>query len=302
MLQTLIKNHPVRKSNEQKENFRNFAIGYAKERGLDAKVEKLGDHKNVVVGNPDSAKVVLTAHYDTPNASLFPNIMIPRNKILFFAYQFLPITLMLIFSLVLSAIIGFMIFESREIYMISFIVLYFGSFFLLFKAFVNKNNHNDNTSGVAVLFSIMDKLPESKIGDVAFIFFDNEEKGKLGSKAYCKEHKEMMESKLLVNFDCVGNGKDIVFIAKPNAEQSQIYSKLVSSFVEKDGFSLHFYPMKGSESNSDYKNFPMGVGCMACKKTKKGLLYTPYIHTRKDVVCEEENIEFIASGIIGFLA
>ncbi len=302
MLQALIKNYPIRKSNEQKERFRNFAIGYAKERGLDAKVERLGDHKNVVVGNPDVAKVVLTAHYDTPNASLFPNIMIPRNKVLFFAYQFLPITLMLVFSLVLSAIIGFILFNSREVYMISFIVLYFGSFFLLFRVFVNKNNYNDNTSGVAVLFSIMNKLPESSRNDVAFILFDNEEKGKLGSKAYFKEHKEMIENKLLVNFDCVGNGKDIVFIAKPNAEKSEIYTHLLTSFVEKDGFLLHFYPMKGSESNSDYKNFPMGVGCMACKKTKKGLLYTPYIHTKKDVVCDEKNVEFIANGIIRFLA
>lgn len=302
MLQALIKNYPIRKSNEQKERFRNFAIGYAKERGLDAKVERLGDHKNVVVGNPDVAKVVLTAHYDTPNASLFPNIMIPRNKVLFFAYQFLPITLMLVFSLVLSAIIGFILFNSREVYMISFIVLYFGSFFLLFRVFVNKNNYNDNTSGVAVLFSIMNKLPESSRNDVAFILFDNEEKGKLGSKAYFKEHKEMIENKLLVNFDCVGNGKDIVFIAKPNAEKSEIYTHLLTNFVEKDGFLLHFYPMKGSESNSDYKNFPMGVGCMACKKTKKGLLYTPYIHTKKDVVCDEKNVEFIANGIIRFLA
>ena len=38
-------------------------------------------------------------------------------------------------------------------------------------------------------------------------------------------------------------------------------------------------------------------GCWACKKTKNGLLYAPYIHTKKDVVVNNDNILFIADGV-----
>jgi len=42
------------------------------------------------------------------------------------------------------------------------------------------------------------------------------------------------------------------------------------------------------------------VGCMAYKRTKKGLLYTPYIHTPKDVVADNKNIEFLKKQMVRF--
>ena len=41
---------------------------------------------------------------------------------------------------------------------------------------------------------------------------------------------------------------------------------------------------------------------MAYKKTKDGLLYTPYIHTPKDVEVKNENIEFIEKRMRRFFA
>jgi len=53
-----------------------------------------------------------------------------------------------------------------------------------------------------------------------------------------------------------------------------------------------FYP-------SDQACFPCGVGVAALKKTKRGnILYMNRIHTNRDVIYREENIEFLVSGSV----
>ena len=294
---------PIRRKVEEKKSFRDFILEESKGLGLAGRVETTSDGKNenVIVGDPKTAKVVLTAHYDTPATSIFPNLMIPRCQPLFWAYQFLPVIVMLAIALSVSYLVGMVWLQDSRAYMLTFLAIYYGLYFIMFRGFSNPKNYNDNTSGVATLLEIMRGLDEDKKTSVAFIFFDNEEKGKKGSKAYFNDHKAEMEKKLLINFDCVGNGETVVFIAKDEAEKREEYGALKTAFAQKGAYTTEFYPMRGSESNSDYKNFPMGIGCMACKKTKRGMLYTPFIHTPKDTVAKNENIEYITDGIVRFL-
>lgn len=293
----------VRRKDEEKKAFRDFVINTSEKMGFSARVETTGDGKNdnVIVGDTKTAKVVFSAHYDTPATSLFPNIMIPRNIPVFFAYQMLPVIVMLAVALSISYLVGMVWLQDSRAYMLTFLAIYYGLYFIMFRGFSNPKNYNDNTSGVATLLEIMRGLDEDKKTSVAFIFFDNEEKGKKGSKAYFNDHKTDMEKKLLINFDCVGNGETVVFIAKDEAEKTEEYKILAECFTPNNGYTTEFYPMRGSESNSDYKNFPMGIGCMACKKTKGGMLYTPAIHTPRDTMAKDENIEYIKNGIIRFL-
>ena len=299
----LNENFPIRRSIKEKKDFRDFVLSEAKKKGLSAKVETTADGKNenVVIGDPCTAKVVFAAHYDTPAKAMFPNIMIPRNQLLFWAYQFSPIIFMLVIGLALSYLIGIVWLEDERAYMLTFLAIYYGLYFLMFRGPSNPKNFNDNTSGVATLLSIIKGAQADELSDVAFIFFDNEEKGKKGSKAYFTDHKAQMEDKLLINFDCVGNGETIVFIAKEKAELRDEYRLLMQSFDADGEYSAEFYPMRGSESNSDYKNFPCGIGCMACKRAKNGLLYTPNIHTPKDTEVRDENIQYITTSILKFI-
>ena len=89
ILDFLNQNYPVRRTEKEKDSFRAEIIRRLAEKGVDARVESTGDgkNKNIVIGDVASAKVVCTAHYDTPAAALFPNIMIPRNSLLFYLYQ-----------------------------------------------------------------------------------------------------------------------------------------------------------------------------------------------------------------------
>ena len=305
-LEYLNQAYPVRRTNEEKSRFRQYVLDLAVSKQVDARVETTGDGKNenVVIGDPLTAKVVCTAHYDTPASSLFPNIMIPRNQVLFYLYQFAPIALMLAVALggayLMTNLLGFEGEARMRPFLLIYLAIYYAMFFLMYRVFKNPKNFNDNTSGVATLLTMIDGLEDEQRRDVAFILFDNEEKGKKGSKAYCKDHKDAMGNRFLVNFDCVGNGENIVFVAMKEAEECDERVALQKAFAANGEFKSYFYPIKGSQSNSDYKNFPCGVGCMACRQTKGGTLYTPYIHTPRDTVAHYRNIEYIAACMSRF--
>ena len=302
-LDQLNKDFPVRKGEQEKYEFRRHILDTVKKKGIEAYVEetKDGKNKNVIIGDPNSAKVVFTAHYDTPARSLFPNIMMPKSSLAFYAYQFVPVIFLLFVSITLAYLIGMVLLQDERAYMLSFLIIYYGVFFLMMRVFTNKYNYNDNTSGIATVLSIIDLIPENELKNVAFILFDNEEKGKKGSAAYFKDHKDFMKDKFLINFDCVGNGKNIIFIAQKDAVDCKEYELLKKSFDSTEGFELDFCTYKEGNSNSDHKNFPKGVACVACKKAKNGLLYTPYIHTHKDVVADNGNIDFIAKNVAIFV-
>ncbi len=310
-LDELNEKYPIRRSMDEKAAFRNHITEYVASKGGNIKTEttKNGKNDNVVVGDPLTAKIVLTAHYDTPGRALFANIMIPRNPVLFYAYQFVPVFALLAISLLLTVVGGviatlIMGYTEERLIMGLFLLFYYVCFYFMFFAFKNPKNYNDNTSGVATLLEIFDKLTLTQRQEVAFIFFDNEEKGKKGSKEYFSDHKEQMQHKLLINFDCVGNGGHILFIANKDAENMLAYQALQTSFLSNPDeiYKTEFYPIKGSQSNSDYKNFPCGVGCTACKKSKGGVLYADKIHTPKDVEVKNENITYIAEGIVKYLS
>lgn len=302
-LDFLNSNYPKRRSDDEKQKFREYIIEKLASKGIEARVEKTNDGKNnnLIIGDPTTAKAVFTAHYDTPMQSLFPNIMIPKNFAIFYLYQFVPVIFLLLISIVVSYLVGMVLFEDQVVYMISFLVLYYGGFFLMMRAFENKNNFNDNTSGVSVLLSIIDLLSADQLSNVAFIFFDNEEKGKKGSAAYVKDHKEQMNDRFLVNFDCVGNGDYIIFIAQKDAVSSKEFEMLKDSFIEDDRFKLDFTTHKKAQSNSDHKNFAKGIACVACKKSKWGIFYTPYIHTPKDIVADNANIAYLSKNTLEFI-
>ena len=302
-LDFLNSNYPKRRSDDEKQKFREYIIEKLASKGIEARVEKTNDGKNnnLIIGDPTTAKAVFTAHYDTPMQSLFPNIMIPKNFAIFYLYQFVPVIFLLLISIVVSYLVGMVLFEDQVVYMISFLVLYYGGFFLMMRAFENKNNFNDNTSGVSVLLSIIDLLSADQLSNLAFIFFDNEEKGKKGSAAYVKDHKEQMNDRFLVNFDCVGNGDYIIFIAQKDAVSSKEFEMLKDSFIEDDRFKVDFTTHKKAQSNSDHKNFAKGVACVACKRSKWGIFYTPYIHTPKDIVADNANIAYLSKNTLEFI-
>ena len=298
-LNYIYNHYPIRKTNDEKEKFRNYILDELKDTDYVGYVDEIKKHHNIVIGDISSSKVIFTAHYDTPASSLIPNLMIPRNiGIWKLSHYTFPLILMLIslfmgrelasnFTNVLSVKIFFTIFFTFTIF---WMLIYL--FMLCFK---NKHNKNDNTSGVATIMNLVNHCHSDKI---AFVLFDNEEKGLLGSKAMNSKYE--LNDKLVINFDCVGVGDHIIFIAKQMAIKHELYEKLVSNIQSNQDFKVVFFPIEGSKSSSDYKSFECGIGVMACK-CKNNVYYTSKIHTNSDNEAYNENIEFLVENMLEFI-
>ncbi len=301
-LEEIVSRFPVRRTTEQKQAFRDWAVEEIRSLGYTAKVEQNGRNDNIVVGNPEKAPVLLTAHYDTPGVNFLPNLMLPRSPLLHFLYVLLNVLILLVISGVLMLAAG-AVTGSPGIARAAWIVTYFGLLLLMnFGGIPNKNNVNDNTSGVATLMTLMAQLPPEARQNAAFILFDNEEKGMMGSKAYARDHQQVAYTRMTVNLDCVGVGENILVISRKLAREHREFAYFQRHMEAISTRKVHLFDSKGSVSNSDWKNFKSGATIMACKKAPVVGFYTPHIHTSRDTAADEGNITAIADALAGCIA
>lgn len=294
--------YEVRKTKEQRKSFRAYLTQLAGEYGYEVKEESVPkDACNVIVGDPARAKVIYGAHYDTCAVMPFPNLITPKCFLTYLLYQ-------IVLSVVLFAVPFIIMFvgaphvlartESNALYLTTLLggyALMLVIIYVMMNGPANKHTANDNTSGVTLLIDIMRDLPAESRDDVAFIFFDLEEKGLVGSKGYRQMHKEIAMGKPLINFDCISDGSNILFAVRKKAVH--LTEKLEEAFKGNEKYSVHV-ESKGVFYPSDQRNFDLGVGVSALNKTKHGLLYMDKIHTVKDTVYDEDNVEFLKNGAI----
>ena len=310
----ILTHFPVRRSKIQKQKFRDEVQAYLERQDYIVTVEEgLFGSKNLVIGDPEKAKYVVTAHYDTCAALPFPNLLTPFNPGLFVLYQFLIAILTLLPALLLGilAVIGVVLFAQGDMVQIldyayiAFMGIYLpvaiGNLSFLYFGPANRNNANDNTSGVITLLEIARTLPENRRQKVCFVLFDLEEKGLWGSKSYRKAHKEATDRQLIINLDCVGDGDYIRMF--PTKKLKQDRKKLTSlykacGYVGKKSILVH---EKGVGINpSDHRNFPYGIGVCALRKNKL-CYYLGRIHTKKDTVLDEENVNILRAALTSFI-
>ena len=300
IINTLVEKFPVRRSKVQKEAFRAWAVEQAESMGYQAQVEALKDHHNVVIGNPENAQVIFTAHYDTPAGFFLPNLMTPRNKLVFWLRQLWMILVLILIGAAVGIPVGLLSGNGDigfEVGWLVYMVLLFG----MLMGPANKHNVNDNTSGVAAILETMARIPEDARAKAAFILFDNEEKGLLGSKAYAKAHPAVKESGFIVNLDCVGDGEHVLLLAGKKAREAAPYAALTAGMEAQSGRELHIFPLEKSVYNSDQKNFQVSCAMCACRVGKHIGYYCDKIHTSRDTVCEQVNLDFIAGGLSDFV-
>ena len=301
ILEKILASHPIRRTDPQKQAFRDYVKSHCEEYKLPCEVEELEKNQNIVIGDPKTAKVILTAHYDTPARSLFPNLLIPKNTVLRLLYHISYPLLMAVVALAISY--GIVTLSgNRDTWLPLYLVLYVGGFYLLTRTFINPNNVNDNTSGVATVLTIATRLKEKLAEkEIACILFDNEEKGLKGSKAFAKQYKELQKDILVLNFDCVGDGDNILFVAKPQASENPLFASIKAECEKREEKTALFFSSKQASCNSDQKNFRQGVGIVACHRRPVVGYVAGKIHTRCDTTCDPTNINYLASIVINSL-
>ncbi len=306
----ILTQYEIRKSNKQKSKF----IKYLRERLVKAgyapeviQVEEKGrgllKSRNIVVGDPKNAKVVLGAHYDTCAVMPFPNLMAPTNPVIFWGCQIALVVMIIVTAGIIALAIGLLT-GSAELAYYMYLVCLILLMIQLMVGYRNKHTANDNTSGIITLTHILETLPKEDRSKVCVVYFDNEEKGLFGSAFFYKKHKHQVENKLVINFDCVGDGDNLVTLAKRGAEKDTDYEKFVKVLKSEE----HEYDVKYDCRRvlpmmfpSDQVQFKKGIGICALKKSCLGFRYVARIHTYMDTKCRKVNIDFLTKAMQVFI-
>ena len=291
----ILEKYQIRKTRKQKTAF----IEFLRAHYPDIKIEDdaVGYSRNIVIGNPDTAKAVFGAHYDTCAVMPFPNFIMPKSVTVSILYAFVLVIPMAIIASVVGNAAGW-IFGDPSLTGLFTLLTYWVVLFLMILGPANKHTVNDNTSGVITLIELMDSMTEEERAQSCFVFFDNEEKGLFGSSTFAKEHKETMKEKLLINFDCVSDG-DYLMLIPDKKSFPELSEKLEAAFVNTGDKTVLIESAKFVYYPSDQKNFKNSIAAAAFKKSKFGL-YLDKIHTPKDTVMDERNISVLKTGMIKF--
>lgn len=287
----ILSKFPVRKTKQQKLQFRQDVIAYCECLGYPVAVEEcsFGGH-NLIIGNPKSARYLVTAHYDTPARLLFPNFAAPENR--FITIFKLSITI-LIFSMI-GFCGGFLTGSGNVIPGLLLWLIPIVYPFVMLLGPANQNNANDNTSGVVTLLETARTMPINQRDRVCFVLFDLEEAGLIGSGSYQKAHKEETEHQIVLNLDCVGDGDEICFYPMKTMRKQE--SRLVwlrqvkgnlgpkTVYVKESGFVSYA---------SDQRRFPNAVAICALHRSKYIGRYFSRIHTVKDTILDETNVNIL---------
>lgn len=293
--------YPVRKSRKQKQAFRSAVTRYAASLGYEAREER-GSFGcvNLVLGDPDRASYLVTAHYDTCAWMPVPNFITPCSLLPYILYQ---TALCLAIALIPGVLCGILALVTGN-HLLCQLLASLGAVAMLSLLLIgpaNRHNANDNTSGVVTVLEIIKSLPEIQRNKVCFVLFDLEEAGILGSASYRKTHRQASNTQTIINLDCVGDGDELRFfptkgMKKDIARMKALYNccgYFGSKALLVADKGICFYP-------SDQMNFPYGVGVAALKKRKK-LLYLDKIHTGKDVNLDQTNVNILRSAIISMI-
>ena len=290
---------PIRKTAAQKDDFRHWVMGEISRMGYRARVEEndKGRQQNIVVGDPEHAEVIFTAHYDTPSTILLPDLQIPRNYPVYLLWQLLIIGGMLGISFLLGFGLG-LLSGSGDVMLLTFFGAFLVLMWLQIGGFANKNNVNDNTSGVAALLETMALLPQEHREKAAFVFFDNMEKGRKGSKAWARDHLEVQHTRFVVNVDSVGVGDTFVAFVPALAKNMPQYAVLQQAMDAIPGKTCRFHSSVTTRGNSDFRSFKCGVGISAYREMSGVGLYLSDLHTSRDTQADQANVSGLAQAFL----
>ena len=300
----LLGRYQIRKTTVQKQAFIDWVMEYAQAQGIEAHVESGGKwiaSKNIVFGDVDHAYTIITAHYDTCARMLLPNLSTPGCLPLFVLEQIVLTAMIVLGGMIAGKGAALLLGGVVNNWLLTPVCMVSGFagaaliLFLMLAGPANPHTANDNTSGVLTVLTAMHRLKEKR--GVAFALFDNEEKGLFGAQAFIKAHPQAAR-RFLLNLDCVGDGDTLLYtgtklsMKMPQAKRFYAALQRAAQMHGKQTvcgeFPKWIYP-------SDQMLFPRGTAAAALKGKK--ILYLDRIHTAKDTVLEEENIECLLEAM-----
>ena len=286
----ILREFPVRRKTGEKERFRLWLMGTLKELGYHAALQSRetalrlgGSTTNVVAGDPEKAKLLLIAHYDTGIRTLLPPLIMSTRPVTAFLYLALTPVCVLLGSFILSFALTFAL-DAPYATLPLFLALLAAALCYLRFGPSETRNADDNTSGVAALLETAAALTPRYRGEVAFAFLDGGLGGLAGAKGFRARYPSAKE-KVVINVNCVAAGDELLILPSRSARwNGEALDAMLESFdvggtkpvfLKTDG--LTYYP-------SDNRAFRGSFAVCACKKLKGfGRIIAP---------CKNQSIDF----------
>lgn len=164
----------------------------------------------------------------------------------------------------------------------------------------NPNTANDNTSGVITLCELYACLEPAQRRKVAIVLFDLEESGLIGSAGFRKQYKKQMKEKLLINFDCVGDG-DTMMLSVSKAAREKYTQLIDDSFLPTDNKTVMLCKAEKIYYPSDQMGFRESIAVAALKHKPLLGYFMDRIHTKRDTQLDKENIKLLCEGTLNLI-
>ena len=280
---------------KNKKRFRNYVCSVAKSLDYKCNIESGLLAKNIIIGNPEKAEFVVTAHYDTPPRlpKFFVKHMLFHSLIslplLFLGFNFLLTQAFLFFNLSINFVN--IVFPTINYLICGGLVGYS----LGFLGNANKKNYNDNSSGILGILNLMEKYKSDEFkSKICFVLTDNEEKGLLGALYYSRKHKKSLRCQTVINLDCIGNGDQFNLYYCGEKE-----TEIIKSIKELKQEKYKFKSIKSSLlSMSDHIAFRKSNHvCLLSVEQKNNKSLYNQIHSINDTIINENNIDFVVSTL-----
>lgn len=301
----IAREYPVRYKPKEKEAFRLYLMGALREMGYDPHLQyretplKLGGRvTNVVAGDPDAAKLIFVAHYDTGIKPLLPPLIMPTRPMTALLYMALTPVGVMLGSLVVSFAVTFAL-SAPQWTLPFFLILLLAALLYLRFGPAETRNLDDNTSGVAALLETAAALTPRYRGEAAFVFLDGGVGGMSGAKGFRAKYPSAKE-KPVVNLNCVAQGEELLVLpGRYSRWNGELLDAILESFengehttvfLKTDG--IVYYP-------SDNRAFRQSVALCGCDKVRG---FGRLIRPRKAERIDEEHITIIKNGLCKLIA
>jgi hypothetical protein len=238
----------------------------------------------------ENPEYIICGHYDNPKMIMSRAMSYYSGKLSYGKKKYIFSIMFVLFYFALSMGINFLIYaifkynlNSNKMFIVYMAVL---ACMMCTNLFYPIYSADDNTSGVIAILLLADKLKD-KNNKIQFVFFDNEEKGCKGSKAFIK-NAQVNKNIKIINLDCVGRGKHI-FI---EAEKNNLNDKYIEQFMSLTNKDINIINESHSDCKSFSKNGYRAITLIRCDKARllnKEVADHSWIHTKDDILA---NIDF----------
>ena len=302
LLDQLCDDYMIRYTRKQKTAFLQFLTAFCKDHNWKSSIETNGFANHLIAGDLQTAKIVFTAHYDTPMKSLFPYTLYPASRTRTFWSRYWPILLLLFVFVLLSFLLTYPLFRMMLGAAYLFFLVYLG--LRLWIGPANLENWNKNTSGVAVMLLLMQTLNSTNRGKAAFVFLDECAQTLTGCKKLYRVHRNEFAEKNVIDLNCVGKG-DVFFVVPGSGNDRFGFRKRLTAGIKKQAAALEkscvLLPSSRRLQKGTFSVLPCSAGICTVQTAGKFSKGIRYIGTGHDDHWDEKNLHLLVQALRKFV-